>query len=332
LYLSVHQFVLNMSFRGLQVNSTMPLFTLTVEGFQLYEENQYPDNCTVTTEFKVKRATDDVIVNYPTSSMYSPELDRDFSLSDLKELYFAEYGPYKTEILTPKILDIFNEFKYAEDSEELLRHPERFFVRKMWLFKRLHELFEDSMNLIVVRMSKLLISIYEKAVEIMRDVEIKGVIYTGKNVQKYTKQSMDTMRRVRKQVVNIIAENAKFIRLLSPTMLRCFIEEAEPWMVAKFRCLPWIEPELAVMVAPSYNHYWSEFWFPIIVRHFKISTELCRMIADYVPTSLKGETFLDYFTRKFDLRHGYREKRVFIVDLDSESESNHYLNKYTITL
>ncbi len=313
------------------INSSMTVFKMRVEGLQLYDENQYPPHCTVTTEFEVKRATADTIVNYPSSSMYSPDMDMDFSLSDLKELYFAEYGPYKTEVLTPKILDMFKEFKHADDSEELLRYPERHFVRKMWLFKRLHELFEDSMNLIVVRMTKLLVSIYEKVVVIMNDVEAKSVIY-GKNAQRYVKQAMDTMRRVRNQVVKIIAEDAKFIRLLSPNMLKYFIEEAQPWMVSKFSCLPWIEPELAVMVAPSYNHYWSEFWFSLFIKHFKISTELCRMIAEYMPTFLKGETFLDYFTRKFDVRHGYREKRVFNVELDRESESDHYLNKYTITL
>ena len=309
----------------------MPIFTLRVEGHQLYEDNRYPDHCTVTTEFKVRRATVDVTINYPTSSMYSPEMDRDFSLSDLKELYFAEYGPYKTEVLAPKILSIFDEFSHADESEELRRYPERHFVRKMWLFKILNEVFEDSMSLIVVRMSKLLISIYEKVVELMNDAEVKSRIYTGKNAQKYAKQAMDVMRRVRRQAVKNIAGDAKFIRLLSPTMLRCFIEEAEPWMVAKFSCLPWIEPELAVMVAPSYNQYWSEFWFAILVKYFNISAELCRIISEYMPTRLRGETFLDYFTRKFDIRYGYKEKRVFMIELDQESGPDHYLNKYTIT-
>ena len=323
-----------MSFKGSVVNASMQLFSKKVDGVIFEWMKVYPGHCTMTTEFSVNCATVDVNVNYPISSQHCPEMDMWFSLSDLKDLYYAEYGPYTSETLTSKLVELFKEFGHADRSKELLGYPERHYLRKMWLFKKLNEIFEDSMGLIVTRMSKLVVNIYEKAVKVIKDSKTTSVIYTGKNTEKYTKLVLDVVLRVKQKVAKIIAEDAKYIKMLSPSMLKCFVEEAEPWMVAKFSSLPWIEPELAVMVAPNYNLYWSEFWFVIFMKHFKFSSDICRTIADYMPSSLKGETFLNFFERKYDISVGYKGTRVFtaVVKQEFDPADQHYLTKINITL
>ena len=325
-----------MSFTSSAFTSDMVLFMTTIYGVRPGEDPHiYPLHSSVSSEFLVKHVTRDLEVDYPTSPKYFPEVDCEITLSQLKEAYFAEYGPYSTDTLTLKIKDVFTGFREIEASESLKRHPERYFVRKMWLFKTLYETFDGSIGLIATRMSKLLVSIYEKAIPVLRDAKTKMGIYPGKNAKKYALMVIEIIRRVKEKVVAIMAQDAKFINLLSKTALKSFVEEAAPWMVAKFSSLPWIEPELALMVAPSYNYYWTEFWLTFFQRNFNISHELCRVIAEYMPIYLKGETFLDFFHRKYDVDTGFKGKRVFNVSRVQEITSrrnDHYLNKFVITL
>lgn len=323
-----------MSFISSTVSSTTPTLTMRFEGTLSYEL-PYTPNCIVITEFEVSQRTFDVEVNYPrTTAPYNPEV----TLLELRELYYAEYGPYPDNVLLKKMTNVFGGCREADESVELSRYPERFFIRKIWLFKSFCEIVETSLGLISHRMSKIIINFYEKAVYNLQYIEHRRALYTGKNVEKYTDIVVETIERVKQKIVDIMARDPKYIKMLTPDMLKCFVEQAEPWMVSKFNSLHWIEPEMVSLVAPSYNYYWTAFWNRIFKRNFnaekfRLSSELCGLIAEYMPTHLKGETFLDFYARKYDdTLRVYKGKRVFIVEKRQERVSNRFINKNKIIM
>ena len=173
----------------------------------------------------------------------------------------------------------------------------------MWIFKQLFELFDISLGLIAAKLSKFIFSIYEKSVNVLKDAEIAILKYHGRKI-KYAKISIETIRRVQQRIIAVIASDAKFLKLLNPQLLHEYATTVPSCMVSKFGSLQWIEPETEMVVAPKYNLYWSEFWKLFFMRNFKISEELCFMIAEYMPKKLRRETFLDYFCRKYDAEAG----------------------------
>ena len=323
-----------MSFKGSIVSSTALKLNMQVEGFLSREVASYPPNCRVTTEITVIQRTFDVNINYPTKSLCDPEM----TLLELKELYCAEYGPYSDDTLFDKMSNVFAGCREADESVELLRYPERHFMRKMWLFKTFCDIVETSLGLISHRMSKIIITFYEKAISNLRYVEEKRGLYPRKRNEKYTNIVVETIERVKQKVVYIIAQDAKYIKLLSPEMLKCFVKEAAPWMVSKIKSLHWIDSEVAIMVSPSYNYYWTHFWNRIFLRNFnrekfQLSSELCGLIAEYMPVHLKGETFLEFYQRKYDDVHQvYKGKRVFIVEKTQERVFDRFIIKNKIIL
>lgn len=321
-----------MSFRGSNVSSTIQILTVRLEG-PLPHERSYPPNCTVTTEFEVSQRTFDVNVSYPRMST-----DSGMTLMELKELYYTEYGPYPDDALLKKMTNVFTGCREADESVELSRYPERFFIRKIWLLKCFCEIVETSLGLISHRMSKIIITFYEKAVSNLRYIEERRNLYTGKRAVKYTDIVVETIERVKQKIVDIMARDMKYIKMLSPNMLKCFVEQAAPWMVSKIKSLHWIEPEMVSLVSPGYNYYWTDFWNKIFMRNFNtekfcLGSDICGLIAEYMPLCLKGETFLEFYARKYDDTHRVcRGKCVFIVEKTQERVSNRFINRNKIIL
>ncbi|MCX6116135.1 MAG: hypothetical protein NT027_01225, partial [Proteobacteria bacterium] len=327
--------VLNMTFFGGNLITVSNLFTLDVKGLEFFlDSTPIEDGALAKTEFTVVSMAIDTHLVYPTSPQgFCREGCEDIviTLPELKEIYFAEYGPYTVQGFTKKVNAVYAGFREAE----LMTNDSMLFIRKMWLFKQLYEIFEGSMGLIIIRMSKLLPNIYAKANKVLSDAETKKNVYSSAREKKYADIAIEAIRRVQEKIVEAIGSDVKFLKLLSPELLAHFVGNARPHMksIAKIKCLPWIEPEIALMAAPGYNIYWSEFWFPFLARNFKLSSDLCQIIADFMPIALQGETFLDYFRRKYNARSGFfMGSRSFGIDTKCVKKDGEYTRKILITL
>lgn len=317
-----------MNFVGEPIIKDAELFNMEVEGTEFFAESwthhltcvvQQPGFVFVVpnstrTRFYIKAETIDSHLDYP--SHYS------------RNRYREQYGPYSVETFANKVHALYNSF---HDSEKM-RDNQRVFVRKMWVFKKLFETFENSMELILVRLSKMIPSMYGKAVNAIENAEAQLASYDAR-ARKYAEISLVVIRRVHQKVVDILVERPQIFKLLSPQLLEKFVKDASPYMVAKIKCLPWIEPEIVLMAEPNYNIYWTLVWHAILLKHFKLSSEICYEIAEYMPVKLRGETFLDYFRRKYNAKKScFHGERAFAIERSVTSENNCYFNNITIVL
>jgi hypothetical protein len=218
------------------------------------------------------------------------------NLPEARELFHSMYGPYSQDVFIKKVQDVYEEFREAENMTNRLRG----FIRKMWLFKRLYDLFDNSMELIKIRMTSLIPNIFAKAIKVLSDIDANIDGYRDTRTKKYANIAIESIRRVYQKVVEIISTDTKFLRLLSPHILEQFVNEASPYMVSKIRCLPWIDPGIALVVTPKHFYFWKDFWTKFFMRNFNnenfcLNDDLCALIADFMPMDIRGETFWDFF-------------------------------------
>jgi hypothetical protein len=204
--------------------------------------------------------------------------------------------------LIPKVAEIANFKKLQsliflfEKSNKL--SPRRSFIRKLWLFKQMCELFYTDFDLL----DKIVINVYEKAINVLKDInEMTGDI----RILNFICKTREIIQKVCLKIQFIIANNQGFLKLLSPTTLTYYVLNANPYMVSKIRCLPWIDPEIAFIVSPKHFSFWKDFWNRIFMRNFNnekfcLSGDICDLIADFMPMDIRGETFLDFFRKKYD--------------------------------
>lgn len=276
-----------MNFTGKQVESKKTLVVASNDGYEFFHKTTVSSFFPGRTEITAKVVTTSTCIHYPVCD--TP----DTSLKTLKEIYRGMYGPCSVEELTEKIFDILNKINDAKK----IANNERRFVRKLWLYKQIFELFHSSMNLIITGLPKIVDLIYEKSLELFDYFEKNKNKYV--RPKKYITIALSVIQKVKIQIVDIIAGDAKLLKLLSPRLLRLYVTNASPYMVAKFGSLPWIEPDIVLLIAREYNFYWTDFWRTFFRRNFNISEELIFIIAEYMPKYLVGETFLDYFRRKY---------------------------------
>jgi len=314
----MYQKTKEMNFVGQPIIAKEELFTLEVEGSEFFTEPWCASIKNgahlMKTRFFVKKQIIDHHLESP--SHYA------------KNRYIEQYGPYSVEFFSKKLNELYNSFHAAE----IMRDPQRMFVRKMWLFKKIFEICENSMELILVRISKLIPGIYGKAVNAIEDAETKLETCDARTA-KNAESSLVVIRRIRQKIVEIMVERPQILKLLSPPLLEKFIGEASPYMLAQIRCLPWIEPAIALMAEPKYNLYWTLSWQPFFLKYFKLSSEICYEIAEYMPVKLRGETFLDYFRRQYDAKKGrFHGARAFEIEKAMIFKNGCYWNSITIVL
>jgi hypothetical protein len=306
-----------MNFVGRPIIAEEALFTLEVEGSEFFTEPwcaSINGAHLMKTRFFVKKQIIDHYLEYPSHQT--------------KNRYREQYGPYSVDMFAKKLNELYKSFHDAE----IMRDPQRMFVRKMWLFKKIFETCEDSMELILVRISKMIPGIYGKAVNALENAEATLETCDAR-AAKHVEISLLVIRRIRQKMVEIMVQRPQFLKLLSPPLLEKFIGDASPYMVANIRCLPWIDPELALIAEPKYNLYWTLSWQPFFLKYFKLSSEICYEIAEYMPVKLRGETFLDYFQKKYDAKKGrFRGERAFEIEKSIIFENNCYWNNITIVL
>jgi len=276
-----------MNFTGKQMESEKILVVESNDGYEFFHKTTISSFFPGKTKITVKVMTTMTNIHFPVAAT------RDLSLKSLKEDYIKMYGPYSVETLTKKIYDTLDKF---DDAKKITNH-ERRFVRKIWLSKQLFELFHNSMNLITTSLPKIVDLIYSKSLELMDYFDKHKDRYV--RPKKYIYIALSAIQTVNLQIVEVIAKDANLLKLLSHNLLKQYIKNASPYMVAKFGSLPWIEQEIVVLIAREYNFYWSEFWTTFFRRNFKLSDELIFIISAYMPRYLKGETFMEYFRRKY---------------------------------
>ena len=311
-----------MDFQTVAIDSEMQIHMDSVHGAEFFHDSLTREcHLPAKARFLIKRRTKDVSIEYPRART------RDASLTTLKIRYNELYGPYSADIFAKKAQEILSSMAHAN---KLKNNPRRMFIRKMWLVAEIFELFEKSMGLIVARMSKMIISIYERSIGILDKARIEKTTY-GSKIEAFANKIITLVERVHIQLVEIIANNAKFLKLLTPTLLHSYAINASPYMVAKFGALSWIEPDTSAIVLPHYNFYWTEFWGLFFKRNFKVSEELCIYIAEYMPKYLQGETFLDYFRRTYDASNGrFLKKGAFDIKKCTKKANNIQLCTLTV--
>jgi len=305
-----------MNFVGQQIIGKAELATLEVNGTEFFLET-FPNLANLAkTRFFIKRQTINSHIEYP--SHYA------------QNRYREQYGPYSVEMFAINMNALYKNFHESEVLKD--KAPQRMFVRKMWIFKKIFETCENSMELILVRISTLIPSIYGKTLEAMEEARV-NLETCDARAAKYAEISLVVIRRVHKKVVEILAERPQFLKLLTPPLLEQFVQDASPYMVANIRCLPWIEPEIAFMAQPKYNLYWALRWHPFFLKYFGFSSEICYEIAEYMPAKLREETFLDYFRRQCDAKKGcFYGARAFDIEKVITFKGGCYLNNITIVL
>lgn len=292
------------------VKSDLSLFSLVYDGNEFHPEFEMEPGSVLKTEINVEVST----------------TVKRISCSDslkLKSLFREFYGPCTVKAFTEKMQDIFDGL--MNNSWKPIKAT-RTFIRKIWLLKQIYELFEGSLELIT-KTSNLLIKSYS-AMFVFKVEIIKRV---SKRMKKYVDIAFETIHRVHKKINNVIASDSNLLKLLPPNLLEYFVKHASPHMVSKIKCLPWIEPEIALMATPGYNIYWTEFWLSFFERNFKLSSEVCRIIAEFMPMALQGETFLDFFRRNY---YGGNKFRVKYMTYPSKCwiNPNEYWGDITVTL
>jgi len=197
---------------------------------------------------------------------------------------------------TPKFREGIDNFKESIKITNLDRRG----VRRIWLFKQMYELLELYMGALVANEPNLFIKSYSKVFEILEDPD---VIRLGKSSNKILSRSvskaMDCIRRVFNKFHAVVTADVKYVRLLTQKTLLSLIEIASPTTISKFSLLPWIDPNVAANVTPKFNLYKTTFWCAIFMKIFKIGHDMSFKIAEYMPLILRGETFPEFFRRKF---------------------------------
>lgn len=308
-----------MAFEGHKISSRTELFKFSVEGGEFFRESTMAiieeQGILATTNFKI-------MAEVLNAELLEPD-------AQTKEQFHALYGPYSAKVFTEKINATYAGFREAT----VMINRKRQFIRQMWLFKRLYDLFDGSMELIKVRLKTLIPNIYAKAVHVIKDVNQNLNVYSDSKTQKYALIALASVRRVYQKVVEIMAADVEFLRLLTPDLILQFAKDASPYMVAKIRRLPWVEPETALVATPNHHAYWTEFWNKIFVRSFSLSTELCHVIAEYMPMDIEGEMFMDFFRNRYRRRSGYfTSKYVFKYEKEEIMRNGQYFCEFKIVI
>lgn len=318
-----------MNFQGHQLTSEVELFSQEVGGKEFFHKSFASYPYLMRAKFFVKSSTSDRQLIYPT---FGTETS---SLRELKESFTALYGPYTLERFSTKVNGLYSEFELANN----IADDERSFMKKLWILKQLFQIFEESLGMLEIRVSKMITGLYGKSIEFLRVAEGKLSKY-GRKTVKYANESIAIIRRVQKKLELVIATNPKFLLLLPPSILQHYVTNADPLVISKLGSLiskvgasSWIEPSILVLLSPSHNVFWKEFWVKIFARIFKISIELCEIIAEYMPKILVGESFLDYFRRKYDARNGVFVGSVcFDIKKQTTMRNGVYVANITVTI
>ena len=212
------------------------------------------------------------------------------------------------------------------DSQHLRCFNKRY-IRRVWVLNQIYELAIGSLELIMTRVKKGVIALYERAVKFMN--EHPGVEKT-KQMEKYTALALEVMHIFCEKSTAFFAKNLTLVSALNLQSKVYFIQSSTPETISTFNFLQktrWIEPELIPHVEPKYYAYWKDFWTVILTRtlcsdNICLGQDVCHKIAEFIPERIVGASFIDFFKKRFDIQNEtYIGKKHFEVTCISNKQT-----------
>jgi hypothetical protein len=287
-------------FVGDRVMADFPVLKMTIcDDLEFYHPVQIADmemGYPAFTEFTVKMAVENREVVYPTKAT------ADYTLRELKEMFHAEYGPYSQKTLTAKIKGTMDEYHTAT----LLNNPRKIFIRRLWIFTRLCNLFEDSMPMMKIRMINFVVQVIGKINTFYTDINAQIWKYEGDAfITKYTTKVLEAMDRVYNNIKKWVLENPLLLRYFPETDAVRLMCDIQPHMVSKITQLQreyWIYDSVAILAAPRHYEYWALFWIGFLGKNLKLPAEVCSEIAGYMPQEIIGSSFIEFFRKSYNMK------------------------------
>jgi hypothetical protein len=317
-------------FIGNKVMTDFPVLKMTLcDDLEFYHPAQIADmeiGYPAYTEFTVKMAVENREVVYPTKAT------ADHTLRELKEMFHAEYGPYSQQTLTAKIKGAMDEYHTAT----LLNNPRKIFIRRLWLFTRLCNLFEDSMPMMKIRMINFVVQVIGKLNTFYTDINAQIWKYEGDAfITKYTAKVLEAMDRVYNDIKEWVLENPLLLRYFPETDVVRLMCDIQSHMVSKITQLQreyWIYDSVEILAAPKHYEYWALFWTGFLGKYLKLPAEVCSEIADYMPQEIIGSSFIDFFRKSYNMkeRRWLTEYQNFAVTSRKSREFGNYFLRVVV--
>lgn len=265
---------------------------------------------------------------YPSSSCEWRNPDDDDEEGDLhvyrllKEEYHQKYGPLTLKQYVARMKSLMELF---QDSM-LLPYKNKRYIRRAWIMMQMYDLANNSMGLLLTRMKKALIALYERMVTFKNEVV---VLRKTKQMEKYINMSLKIMDIVCDKIAAFFVENPTLLSSLNLESKAYFIQLATPAVISTFMILQatrWIEPVLIPHVESKHYAHWKDFWSVILKRTFCsdqicLGEDVCDKIAEFIPEKIVGSSFIDFFQKHFDMKTKHCDKRVFDVTYNAH---NHF--------
>ena len=279
--------------------------SVILDNFQTEESRflRQPDNGFTSTNFVIS-------ANTTLEEVPFPGFGHDFLVK--KKEYNEKYGAYSLKSFGVILRRLTADFNSLKDLGVKLR-----ITRRIWIFKQMYELFDTSVGLLVVNAPNILSTAVSKALEVLIEPAIQTVLNMEKSeeIKNMISRSLEIIKTVCMKFVNIMVKDVKLLKLLPTKTLIGLVEYLPSQMVSNLRRLPWLDPILVDRVTPKFNGHWQNLWFGFLLRNFKLSNDLCFMIAEFMPMNFKRESFLDFFKRKYDIdTQEFLGERVFNVE------------------
>ena len=280
--------------------------------------------------FKVLHEIRDNPVFYPTSGdkeypgssceWRNPYDEGDLHLYRiLKEEYHQKYGPLTLKQYVARMKSLMDLF---QDSM-LMPYKNKRYVQRAWVMMQMYNLANNSMGLLLARMKRALIALYERMVTFKNEV---AVLRKTKQMEKYITMSLKIMDMVCDKIAAFFSENPILLSSLNLESKAYFIQSATPAVISTFMFLQatrWIEPVLIPYVEPKHYSYWKDFWSIILKRTFCsdricLGADVCEKIAEFIPEKIVGASFIDFFQK----HSGRKKSCVFDVTCNTHVHFN----------
>lgn len=284
------------------------------------------------TRFKVLHEIKDRLVFYPESgdkeypgsscgwrNPYDDDEEGDLNVYRiLKEEYHQKYGPLTLKQYINRMKTLLVLF---EDSM-LLPYKNKRYIRRAWIMMQMYELANNSMGLLLARMKKAVIALYERMVKFKNEL---AILKKPRQMMKYLSMTLTIMDIVCDKISVFFAENPILLSSLNIESKAYFIQSADPETISTFKTLQqtrWIEPVLIPHVESKYYAYWKDFWSNILRRSLCsakicLGEDVCDKIAEFIPEKIVGESFIDFFQK-----HSGKKSCMFDVTHNTHAHFN----------
>jgi len=198
----------------------------------------------------------------------------------------------------------------------------------------MYELADNSINLLLTRLKKGVIILYQRAVKFKNE---NVQIVKTKEMERYTTMTLNIMDVFCDKITAFFAKNPTLVSALDLSAKAYFIQASTPEMFSAFKYLQklrWIDPTLVPHVESKYYAYWKSFWAGILTRtlcsdNICLGEDVCHKIAEFIPEKIVGASFIEFFQQHFDI-----ETQTFIgkKHFGVTCTSSHHRTEFVVVL